>query len=284
MDNKEKTWKMLGPTAAMSWRLNPKPGHRGSMHRLCPLPRASPGKLRSGTRTSPGFLRAEGWEINALHARTSVLWVRREGQTAGPCAPGSGARCCCGGRSGAALVPGEVNPPLLCLTGQGATGTNWNRGSSSWTRGRTSSPWGWWSPGPGCPGRLWSLLLWRYSRPAWTWCCAACSGWPCLGRGLGWVTHRGPCQPRPVCDSVILWTHIITLASSMKSSSYIAPSRIALMATLYCALHFPRRTTPNKPLPSSLMKVSSEGLISHFSVKQSKRKPMATVLGNVPNW
>jgi len=27
-----------------------------------------------------------------------------------------------------------------------------------------------------CPGRLWSLLLWRYSSPPWTWCCAACSG------------------------------------------------------------------------------------------------------------
>ena len=23
-----------------------------------------------------------------------------------------------------------------------------------------------------------------------------------MGRGLGWVTHRGPCQPRPFCDSV----------------------------------------------------------------------------------
>jgi len=59
-----------------------------------------------------------------------------------------------------------------------------------------------WSPGPGCPGRLWSLLLWRYSRPTGTRCCAACSGWPCLGRGLGWVTHRGPFQPPPFCDSV----------------------------------------------------------------------------------
>ena len=29
-------------------------------------------------------------------------------------------------------------------------------------------------PGTGCPGRLWSLLLWRYSRPAWTRSCAAC--------------------------------------------------------------------------------------------------------------
>jgi len=25
-----------------------------------------------------------------------------------------------------------------------------------------------------------------------------------LGQGLGWVTHRGPCHPRPCCDSVIL--------------------------------------------------------------------------------
>ena len=25
-----------------------------------------------------------------------------------------------------------------------------------------------------------------------------------MGRGLGWVTHRGPFQPRPFCDSVIL--------------------------------------------------------------------------------
>ena len=24
-----------------------------------------------------------------------------------------------------------------------------------------------------------------------------------MGRGLGWVTHRGPCQPRPCCDSVM---------------------------------------------------------------------------------
>jgi len=31
------------------------------------------------------------------------------------------------------------------------------------------------------------LLLWRYSRPAWTRSCAACSRWPCFGRGLDWV-------------------------------------------------------------------------------------------------
>jgi len=29
-----------------------------------------------------------------------------------------------------------------------------------------------------------SLLLWRYSRPAWTRSSAACCRWPCFGRGL----------------------------------------------------------------------------------------------------
>ena len=65
-------------------------------------------------------------------------------------------------------------------TGQGAMGTNWSTGSSVWAWGRTSSLWGWRSPGTRCPGRLWSLLLWRYSRPAWTRSCAAC-----FGRGVG---------------------------------------------------------------------------------------------------
>ena len=64
-------------------------------------------------------------------------------------------------------------------------GTNWSRGSSIWTWGRTSSLWGWRSTGTGCPGRLWSLPLWRYSRPAWTRSCAAFSRWPCFGRGVG---------------------------------------------------------------------------------------------------
>ena len=86
------------------------------------------------------------------------------------------------------------------VTEQGATGTNWSTRSSIWTRG-------WRSPGPGCPGRLCSVLLWRYSNPAWTWSCAACSGWPCLGRGLDWMTHRGPFQPLPYFDSVILWSN-----------------------------------------------------------------------------
>ena len=64
-----------------------------------------------------------------------------------------------------------------------------------------------------CPGRLWSLLLWRYSRPAWTRSCAACSGWPCFGRGLDWVTHRGPFQPQPFCDSVITIFNCVALTN-----------------------------------------------------------------------
>ena len=64
-------------------------------------------------------------------------------------------------------------------------GTNWSRGSSAWTWGRTSSLWGWRSTGRGCPGRLWSLLLWRYSRPTWTRSCAAFSRCPCFDREIG---------------------------------------------------------------------------------------------------
>lgn len=59
--------------------------------------------------------------------------------------------------------------------------------------------------------------------------------------------------------------YIITLASSMKSSSYMAASLMALMATFCSALHLPSLTRPNWPLPSSFMKVSSLGLISHLS-------------------
>jgi len=86
-------------------------------------------------------------------------------------------------------------------TGQGAMGTNWSTGSSVWTWGRTSSLWGWRSPGTGCPGRLWILLLWRSSSPAWARSCAACSGWPYFGRGVGLGDPRGPFQPQTFCDS-----------------------------------------------------------------------------------
>ena len=94
------------------------------------------------------------------------------------------------------------------VTGQGAMGTNWGTGSSSWTGGRTSSLWGWRSTGTCCPGRLWSLLLWRYSRLAWTRSCAACCRWPCFIRRAG-LDDPQRSLPTPTilwfCDSVILW-------------------------------------------------------------------------------
>ena len=95
------------------------------------------------------------------------------------------------------------------VTGQGAMGTNWGTGSSIWTWGRTSSVWGWRSTGTGCPGRLWSLLLWRYSRPAWTRSCAAYCRWPCFGRGGG-LDDPQRALPTPTilwfCDSVLLYS------------------------------------------------------------------------------
>jgi len=92
------------------------------------------------------------------------------------------------------------------VTGQGAMGANRSIGSFVWTWGRTSSLWGWRSTGTGCPGRLWSLLLWRYLRPTWTRSCAACCRWPCFGRGVG-LDDPQRSLPSPTipwfCDSVI---------------------------------------------------------------------------------
>lgn len=72
--------------------------------------------------------------------------------------------------------------------------------------------------------------------------------------------------------SFSLLPYIMTLASSMKSSSHIAPSLMALMATFCSALHLPSLTRPNWPLPTSFIKVSSLGLISHFSGKREQNR------------
>ena len=72
----------------------------------------------------------------------------------------------------------------------------------TWTWGRTSSLWGWRSTGTGCPGRLWSLLLWRYSRPAWTRSSTACCRWPCFDRRVG---LDEPQRSLPTPTTTILW-------------------------------------------------------------------------------
>ena len=96
-------------------------------------------------------------------------------------------------------------------TGQGAMGTSWSRGSSVWTWGGTSSLWGWRSTGTGCPGRLWSLLLWRYSTPAWTRSCAACCRWPCFGRRVGLDDPQ-----RSLPTPTILWFSGCILIATLK--------------------------------------------------------------------
>ena len=78
-------------------------------------------------------------------------------------------------------------------------------GSSVWTWRRTFSLWGWLSTGTGCPGRLWILLLWRYSKFTRMWSCAACFRWPCFSRGVG-LDDPQRSLPTPTilwfCDSV----------------------------------------------------------------------------------
>ena len=83
-------------------------------------------------------------------------------------------------------------------------GTNWSIGSSIWTRGRASSLWGWQSTGTGCPGRLWILLLWRYSNTTWTRSCATYSRWPCFGRMVGLDDPQ-----RSLPTPAILWFCVI---------------------------------------------------------------------------
>ena len=83
---------------------------------------------------------------------------------------------------------------------------------------RTSSLWGWRSTGTGCPGRFWSLLLWRYSRPAWTRSCAACCRWPCFVRGFG---LDDPQRSLPTPN--ILWFCDLPFPSSRRGED--SPSR-----------------------------------------------------------
>lgn len=49
-----------------------------------------------------------------------------------------------------------------------------------------------------CPGRIWSLLRWRYSKPTWMHTCVSCSKWSCLGRE---IISRGHFQPQLFCRS-----------------------------------------------------------------------------------
>jgi len=91
-------------------------------------------------------------------------------------------------------------------TGQGEMAINLSIGISSPICEGTSSEWGWRSTGTGCPGSLRIVLLWRYSRPAWTSPCAACCWEPAL-QGmdtLSWTQWFLEVPSKPY-NSVILW-------------------------------------------------------------------------------
>lgn len=52
----------------------------------------------------------------------------------------------------------------------------------------------------GCPGRLWCLCPWRYSKPDWAQPWETCFRWRCPAQGLGQAVSRSPCQPHPFCE------------------------------------------------------------------------------------
>lgn len=88
-----------------------------------------------------------------------------------------------------------------------------------------------------------------------------------------WFLRFLPEKKRKEIKGEIYWkiTHVITLASSIKSSSDMVPSFIILTATSMDPRHVPLRTTPNWPEPSSSNKCSSAGSISHLSVMENRR-------------
>lgn len=55
---------------------------------------------------------------------------------------------------------------------------------SLWTSEKMLLLWEWLSSGISCPGKLWSLYPWRYTKAVWAWSWATDSRWPCLSRGV----------------------------------------------------------------------------------------------------
>jgi len=71
-----------------------------------------------------------------------------------------------------------------------------------------------------CPERLWSLLLWRYSRPIWTPTCVTYCRVPALASGWTWWSPKVPistilrcCELGPTPDSSCFYQWPETLAT-----------------------------------------------------------------------
>ena len=146
-------------------------------------------------------------------------------------------------------------------------GTSWSLGSSVWTGGRTSSLWGWQNTGKGCPGKLWSLLLWGYSRPAWSQPCAACCRWPCFSRRVG---LDDPQRSLPTLN--ILW-----FCDSMKKSRALALDKnfdrryslVIFLNTHPLSLHSKLQTFCDENYPETV-KISIYGLKNPFITENTE--------------
>ncbi len=86
-------------------------------------------------------------------------------------------------------------------TAEGTMGRNWKTGSSILTQGWISSLPEWQSTGIGCPQRLWTLLLKRYSRLLGINCAACCRASALKGDWAQWSLE----VPSSSYNSVILW-------------------------------------------------------------------------------
>ena len=100
---------------------------------------------------------------------------------------------------------------------QGANGHKRNTGSFLCTRGknfftlRVTGYWNW------LPRRLWSLLLWRYSKSACTPSCVTCSRELALAERLDKTICGGHFHPLWFRDSVILWPRFTLIIFMFKN-------------------------------------------------------------------
>ena len=65
-----------------------------------------------------------------------------------------------------------------------------------------------------------------------------------MGRGLGWGTHRGPCQPRPFCDSNLEGVVPGGISTCLGTATHGSP-RAGLQPSKICSC----ATNPNHPNP-----------------------------------
>ena len=102
-----------------------------------------------------------------------------------------------------------------------------------------------------------------------------------MGRGLGWVTHRGPCQPRPRWDSVRPqgFHHPLSLPGSRQVGLGEPLEQQRLQATLQWLLPPPPSTRPHRGAGALTLNTSLTACISSGPTPS----PGSMVTWNVPS-